>query len=71
MIKSVLKSICLFFLKINNDKKMLHKNQLPGIMLLNGYQVLQLPLDTNFDNWSNPFLVSVLIVVTYNFLLPF
>ena len=27
---------------INNEKKMLHKNQLPGIMLQNGRQVQQL-----------------------------
>ena len=36
------KSICLFFMKINNEKKMLHRNQAPGIMLENGHQILQL-----------------------------
>lgn len=30
------------FLKINNEKKLLHKNQPPGIMLQNDRHVLQL-----------------------------
>ena len=36
------KSICLFFLKIDNEKRLLHKNQAPGIILQNGHQVRQI-----------------------------
>ena len=39
------KSICLFLLKIYNEKKMLQKIQTPGIMLQNGRQLL-LPSDS-------------------------
>ena len=49
----MIKSISLFFLKNNNDIKILHENQTPGINMQNGSQVFRVLGTYNFSIYAN------------------